>query len=755
MKSLRNLKNRFLNYVVKDRRNPAQNRERVGQNLMLLSIFIFFVFIINFVIIIGTDSKFGVDLSEQASKSYKTTTTVAAKRGTIYDRNGNVLAEDSTTYSIYAIVSKTYVSADNEKLYVQESQYDKVAQILNEKLGIDTQEALKQLKTEGAYQVSFGANGQGLSYTKRLDLEKAFKDAGIKGMAFESTTSRMYPNGIFASEFLGLAQPVENKDGSRSLVGQSGLEASMNTILTGKDGKATYEKDQSGNTLLGTETVTKDAVDGQDVYTTLSAPLQTYLETQMDAFMTASGGTYASATLVNAQTGEILATSQRPTYNADTLEGMSTDGYSWTNMLYENQYEPGSTMKVMLLASAIDNGTFNASETFSNANGLAIEDTTVNDWGINEGVSTGQTMTFAQGFAYSSNVGMTLLEQKMGDTAWSNYLSLFKFGLPTRFGMDGESSGVLSDNAVNIAMSAFGQGISVTQAQMLRAFTAISNDGEMLEPQFVTQIADTTNGTVRSASSEVIGNPVSASAAEQTRNYMVTVGTDPYYGTMYSKTDGGPIIQVGDYNIAVKSGTAQIADTANGGYLEGAHDYIYSVVAMVPAENPKYIMYVTLQQPEQWSNSYYATVVTPVLEEAMSMGDTLTTSVKDTTSSKTKETKYTTGDIIGKNPGDVSTTLRQNLVHPIVLGTGGKIKKVSVASDENLSANQQILILTNDLTVLPDMYGWTKENVKTFADWTGIKITYKGNKSKTVTQQSVKAGTKLSDTDSITITLGD
>ena len=103
MNRLRKLKHLFLNYVVRDRRKPAQNRQHVGQNLMVLSIFIFFVFIINFVVIIGTDSKFGVDLSTQAAKSYNTKTTVAAKRGTIYDRNGNVLAEDSTSYAIYAI----------------------------------------------------------------------------------------------------------------------------------------------------------------------------------------------------------------------------------------------------------------------------------------------------------------------------------------------------------------------------------------------------------------------------------------------------------------------------------------------------------------------------------------------------------------------------------------------------------------------------------------------------------------------------
>ena len=755
MNRLRKLKHLFLNYVVRDRRKPAQNRQHVGQNLMVLSIFIFFVFIINFVVIIGTDSKFGVDLSTQAAKSYNTKTTVAAKRGTIYDRNGNVLAEDSTSYAIYAIVSTSYVSATQEKLYVQDSQFDKVADILKDKLGIEKSDALAQLRTKGAYQVSFGLKGKGITYSVKEELEKAFKDAGIKGMAFEATTSRMYPNGTFASEFLGRAEAVENKkDGSYSLIGQTGLERSLNSLLTGTDGEAIYEKDKNGNTLLGTETITKEAIDGKNIYTTLSAPLQTFLETQMDTFMEQTQGVNASATVVNAKTGEILATTQRPTYNSDTLEGQAKKNYDWVNRLYEAQYEPGSTMKVMLLSAAINNGSFNPNVTYSNANGIKVDDVEINDWSINEGISTGRTMSFAQGFSYSSNVLMTMLEQEMGDKVWSNYLSLYKFGLPTRFGMVGESSGVVSRNSVNIAQSSFGQGISVTQVQMLRAFSAISNNGVMLEPQFIKQVADVNQGTVRTAKKEVIGKPVSKQAASETRNYMISVGTDPEFGTMYNKSEGSPIIKVGNYDVAVKSGTAQVADEKTGTYKVGSNETLNSVVAMVPSDDPQYVMYVTVLEPKTWDNNFYATVVNPVLEEAMSMGDTLDTSVSEG-GGKTDETSYQTGDIIGKSPGETANTLRQNLIHPIVLGVGDKIEKVSVDAKANIKANEQILIMTNDFTELPDMYGWTKKNVETFAKWKGIKVTYKGGKSGTVTKQSVAAGKALSKTKKITITLGD
>lgn len=754
---MKKLMNRFLDYVVKDRRTPNKNRERVGQNLMILAVFLFFVFVINFAIIIGTDTKFGHNLSTEASEVYQKEVTVQAKRGTIYDRNGVALAEDSTTYSIYAIISTSYVSSTGEKLYVKKSQYEKVAEILNEQLGIDKDEVLSQLKQDGLFQVSFGSSGSGLSYSTKSAIETAMDEAGIKGIGFTSTPGRMYPNGVFASQFLGLTQLKENKDGTSSLVGTSGLEAALDDILSGTDGKVIYQKDKNGNLLLGTETTVKQAVDGKDVYTTLSEPLQSYLESQMDIFQNEAQGTYASATVVNAKTGEILATTQRPTYNAQTLDGYSEDNLkTWNTLLYQNYYEPGSTMKVMTLASAIDDGVFNPNEVISTINGITVADTTINDWNVNEGLTSVQYLTYAQGFAWSSNVAMTSLEQKMGNDKWLTYLSRFKFGYPTRFGMLNEDSGLLpSDNEVTVAMSSFGQGIGVTQVQMLRAFTAISNGGVMLEPQFISQIYDPNTNSTRVATSEVVGNPVSEDAADQTLDYMVTVGTDSQYGTLYNRTTGQPYIQVGDYSVAVKSGTAQIAASAEqgGGYLTGDTDYIYSVVAIVPSDDPEFIMYVTLQQPsEQFKAMYWQDVVNPVLERAMMIKDTLTSTAVTGTDT---ETEYTLKDYIGESPGDTAQELRDNLVQPVVVGSGSKIKKMSKKVGSNLSANEQILLWTGDLETVPDMYGWTKENVEKFSKWTGIKITFKGSDSGTVTKQSVESETDIDGVKKITITLGE
>lgn len=742
----------FIDYAVRDRKTPVKNREHVGQNMMILSIFLFFVFIINFVIIIGTDKKFGVNLSEGAKSVYQETVTVQAKRGTIYDRDGIAIAIDSTTYSIYAVLDKSFVSATGEKLYVQPSQFDTVASILNKQLKMKKTDVIKQLKQKGLFQVSFGTTGSGISYSKMTTIRREMEKAKIKGVAFTTSPGRMYPNGTFASELIGLASLNENKDGSKSLVGKTGLESSMNDILSGRDGTITYEKDKNGNTLLGTGKTVKKAVDGKDVYTTISEPIQTFLEAQMDVFQKETKGVLSSATLVNAKTGEILATSQRPSYNADTLEGLNNKDYNWKSALYQNNFEPGSTMKVMTLASSIDDGVFEPNDVYSSVNGLTIADATIQDWNVNEGISTGQYMTYAQGFAFSSNVGMTKLEQKMGGKTWLDYLSKFKFGFPTRFGIGDEESGIFpGDNIVTQAMSAFGQGISVTEIQMLRAFSAIANDGVMLEPKFISKIYDPNNGSYRTSQKEVVGKPVSKRAASETRDYMVTVGTDPVFGTLYSKSTG-PIIKVGDLPVAVKSGTAQIAGENGSGYLDGGlTNYVYSVVAMVPSDNPDFVMYVTIQQPEHWSEMFWQDVVNPVLEEAYLMQETLTEPVPDATSGS----EYKLPDFIGQNPGNTADELRRNLIQPVVLGTGKKIVKVSKSKGTKLTENKQILVLTDKFTTLPDMYGWTKSNVKKFAKWTGIEVKYKGSNSGTVIKQNIEVGKALHKIKKITITLGD
>ena len=741
-------------FAVKNRKSPAENRRIVGKYISLLAVVLFAIFLVNFAVIIGSGSKFGADLVKEAKKVHQTTRTVPAKRGTIYDRNGVPIAEDATSYNVYAVINKKYKSATGKILYVEDSQFNKVAEVFHKYLDMDEAYVKEQLAQPNLTQVSFGAKGNGITYANMMAIKKELKEASVEGIDFTTSPNRSYPNGQFASSFIGLAQLHENEDGSKSLLGTSGLESSLNTILAGTDGIITYEKDRLGNIVPGTEQVSQQTVDGKDVYTTLSSPLQSFMETQMDAFLEKVKGKYMTATLVSAKTGEILATTQRPTFNADTKEGITED-FVWRDILYQSNYEPGSAMKVMTLASSIDNNTFPSGEYF-NSSELKIADVTIRDWDVNDGLTTGGMMTFLQGFAHSSNVGMSLLEQKMGDATWLDYLNRFKFGVPTRFGLTDEYSGQLpADNIVNIAMSAFGQGISVTQTQMLRAFTAIANDGVMLEPKFITALYDPNDQTVRRSQKEIVGNPVSKDAAGQTRTHMVLVGTDPRYGTMYNHSTGKATVNVPGQNVALKSGTAQIADEKNGGYLVGSTNYIFSVVAMNPAENPDFILYVTVQQPEHYSGIQLGEFANPILERASAMKDSLNLlSPAKNLDQVTTESSFAMPSIKDISPGDLAETLRRNIVQPIVVGTGTKIKETSVEEGKNLAPNQQVLLLSDKVEEIPDMYGWKKETAETFAKWLDIELEFEGSGS-VVQKQDVRTNTAIKNIKKIKLTLGD
>ena len=741
-------------FAVKNRKSPAENRRIVGKYISLLAVVLFAIFLVNFAVIIGSGSKFGADLVKEAKKVHQTTRTVPAKRGTIYDRNGVPIAEDATSYNVYAVIDKKYKSATGKILYVEDSQFNKVAEVFHKYLDMDESYVKEQLAQPNLTQVSFGAKGNGITYANMMAIKKDLKDASVEGIDFTTSPNRSYPNGQFASSFIGLAQLHENEDGSKSLLGTSGLESSLNTILAGTDGIITYEKDRLGNIVPGTEQISQKTVNGKDVYTTLSSPLQSFMETQMNAFLEKVKGKYMTATLVSAKTGEILATTQRPTFDADTKEGITKD-FVWRDILYQSNYEPGSAMKVMTLASSIDNNTFPSGEYF-NSSELKIADATIRDWDVNDGLTTGGMMTFLQGFAHSSNVGMSLLEQKMGDATWLDYLNRFKFGVPTRFGLTDEYSGQLpADNIVNIAMSAFGQGISVTQTQMLRAFTAIANDGVMLEPKFITALYDPNDQTVRKSQKEIVGNPVSKDAASQTRTHMVLVGTDPIYGTMYNHSTGKATVNVPGQNVALKSGTAQIADEKNGGYLVGSTNYIFSVVAMNPAENPDFILYVTVQQPEHYSGIQLGEFANPILERASAMKESLNLqSPAKNLDQVTTESSYAMPSIKDISPGDLAEALRRNIVQPIVVGTGTKIKESSVEEGKNLTPNQQVLLLSDKVEEIPDMYGWKKETAETFAKWLDIELEFEGSGS-VVQKQYVRTNTAIKNIKKIKLTLGD
>jgi len=739
--------------VRKSQLTPESNRKRVGKIVFFLSVVLFTVFIFRFVWLITVNRVGDTNIAQMAKSNYLSTVTAHAKRGTIYDRNGQPIALDSSTYTIYAVIDKSQTDSNGHPQFVEKSRYDEVAQFLSDQLGIDKDYALKQLNNPKLSQVQFGSQGSKISAAKMQQMQKDAENKKIVGLGFSSDLARSYPLGNFASQFIGVASPEAGKDGESKLVGTNGLEASYDSILSGEDGVETYQKDALGRPLPGTTKLVKPVKNGQDVYTTLDAPLQQSLENLMNTAVKNSGGKQLYGVLMDAHTGEILASSQRPTFSPTTINSDSKQAnFTWNNLMSQQAYEPGSTMKTFLMASALNSGHVDLNATYTRT--LKAYDVEINDWDWNEkGYFTLPTVaTFAQGFEMSSNVGMSKIEMMMGDKLWDQYLTAFKFGVPTRIGLGGETFGNLpSSNLVSQIQSSFGQGIAVTPIQLLRGWTSFSNEGVMLEPHIVNKIVNTNDNTALQVGKEIIGKPVSSSAVDQVKKLMVGVNTDPLWGTTYGGYAGrpaAPLFTVNGNPMATKSGTAQVA-SPTGGYLEGVNDVLASAVAMYPPQNPDFIFYMYIKLPD---NGISTVTISDVANPLIAQAEARKSQIQATDSSNFPSGKVKLANYVGKESGPTADTLRQQLLAPVVVGKGSKISEQAIASGEEVNTNTRLLLLTDGSPSIPDMYSWTKDQVEQVAKWYDLKITYNGS-GDSVSGQSVSAGQSIKRGQSITINM--
>ena len=703
------LKNKIRRFMEKKNLNPMNNRKKVGIILFATSIGLFFLFAVRFSYIVIGGHVAGTSLAEKTKQLYQGSEVVKAKRGTIYDRNGVALAEDASSYSIKAILSKTYTSGD-KKLYVEEKNFDKIAEILHKNLSIDKKDALNILE-DGAkkelYQVEFGSYGKNISQETKQNIEADMKKEGVAGLYFVDHQARMYPNGVFSSHFIGYAVPDKDENG---LVGKLGLESAYNDILSGKDGKIIYQKDNFQNPLPGTVAEEEKAVDGQDIYTTLDSRLQSYLETLMDQVNEEYQPEELTAVLMKAKTGEILAMGQRPTFNPETMEGLTGKDAIWRNFLVQDSYEPGSTMKVFTTAAAIEEGEFNENETFQSGK-IQVEDATINDHDFGEkGV-----LTMRQALSWSSNVGMVILEQRLGGR-WYNYLQKLGFGQSTHSGLDDEVNGALpTSNIVDRAMSAYGQAVGVTNFQMMKAFTSIANNGTMIQPRYISKVVDPQTGEERTTQTEVLGQPFSKETTEKVREYMRDVVESENYGSAYG------VYSVPGYNVSAKTGTAQIASDT-GGYQTGDTAYLYSIVEMVPSEDPDYVLYLTMKHPKTYDRMALAKIANPLMKRAMDFKET-----EEDTDTETKTEKVSVADYRNLEADVAAADAQKSGLQPVVIGNGKKVQKQSTANGDQLISGEKLILYTGGDKLMPDVTGWSKADIMKLGKILGIEVSFDGD----------------------------
>ncbi len=499
----------------------------------------------------------GQDLTAYHETGTKRSSITEARRGSIFDQQGNPIAMDTTSYSLFAVLRSDWGDTNLVK------DPDVTAKALAKHLGLDRDKILAQLTQNNVYQVEFGNAGQHLS----SETKKAIEAENLPGLVFVSETTRKYVNDVYASHLIGYATAAAKEEdqplSAQVLDGKLGLEAAYNVSLSGQD-----SNQSSSRQLIG-----------KDLHLTLDSRLQNKLEELMSQYQTTYQPEALQAYLVEAKTGKLVAASQRPSFNLNSREGIEAE---WKNLMVEEAYEPGSTIKILTMSVAYDRQLYKQGELYQSGS-IQVYDQVVKDYNK---VGWGQ-ISFEEGLARSSNVAMVNLVNRMGDQEWVKKLGDFGFGKGTDFGLENETTGNFQfDNPVSRIMSGFGQGFSATPIQLLQAYSSIGNQGQMLKVQVVQGLDSSGEFQAR-----VLGKPISKEAANHVLQLMVDTVEKPY-GTAVSFRN--PYVKV-----AAKTGTAEIADPNGSGYLTGANDNYHSVVTFFPADNPKYMLYMAMKRPQQ------------------------------------------------------------------------------------------------------------------------------------------------------------
>ena len=700
-------------------------RFTVGRVLQVAVALVFLVFTARFLYIGISKTVNGQNLSARTKQLYKRNQVIKATRGTIYDRNGLAIAEDSHLYTIYAILDKSSINYKNKPEYVVNK--SETAEKLATVLPMSADKIYRYLNPkQKAFQVQFGTAGSGLTSKQKKKIE-AMKLPGIK---FLATPSRLYPNGNFASHIVGLAQPVyDKKTNAQNLVGTMGIEAYFNKTLTGTDGYRISSVDASEYQMPNGNQVYKPVKNGNNLYLTLDSQLQSYLESHMTDVQKAYDPTSITAVVEDMKTGKILAASQRPTFNPQTKKGLTK---AYRNILVQDTYEPGSAFKVLSFAAVVNSGNYNPNEYFRsgsvNVGGSTIHDWLTSGWG---------TIPFSQAFEHSSNTGFVKLEQKMGAKTWNKYLKKFHIGQKTGITLPGEQPGFISfKTPVDQAITAFGQAVTVNVMQMMQAYSSLANNGQMVKPQLVNKITDSNGKTLKGYEIKKVGSKIYSNKTKKVVLANMKRVLNKQSGT-------GNAYKMGNADIAVKTGTAQIANPKGGGYLKGDSNYIFSVVGVYPTKDPRYCIYLTIKQPHL-AGTTAEKILASIFKPMMSRIITMAKSDNSTTTVSVPNFKNMT-------VAQASAKAKQVGLNLVKVGEKDRITAQGIKSSEKLESGDKIFVYTSGKINCPDMKGWSFNDLHQFSNVSGIKLSIKG--TGTVTSQSVAKGAELKSGEKIKVNL--
>jgi len=536
-------------------RGPTLVRLRIGFVLiaMIVSVFAARLFQLQ-----------GVDAATYVAKARAegvVTVTLPATRGTIEDRNGTPLADSVDGLMLVADPTLTSKHASA------------IATIIARRLHVDYFDLLQRLSKPHTH-FQYVARRVPAAQARAVVAEIA--SHGYQGIDTARDPVRSYPGGDVAANLVGFM----NAEGDAA----EGAELMFDTMLSGKDGSATYEVGGGNRIPLG-ENSTVPARSGHDLKLTIDRDVQWYTQRVLRSAVQGSGGSSGAAVVMDSKTGQLLALADYPTFDANQ-PGLSSDQDLGSRAL-RDVYEPGSVEKVLTTSSLIDAGKVTPDTKISVPAQLRVGDRVIHDYFAHGRIH----LTLTGVIAKSSNIGTVLAASKFTHRQLYDYLRRFGLGQRTDIGVQGESPGVLADwrhwAPLNQDTIAFGQGVAVNAVQMAAAVNVVANGGVYVRPSLVKGEATTSGGDVVGSDTTTEHRVISARAARLTAGMMESV-TNPQTGT-------APVAGIAGYRVAGKTGTAQRVGSRCHCY-NGT--FTVSFAGFAPADKPRFLVYVVVQDPK-------------------------------------------------------------------------------------------------------------------------------------------------------------
>lgn len=521
-------------------------------------------------------------LSSLAESLWSRKLPIGADRGEIYDRKGRVLATNLTTTSLVLIPN-------------QIKNPEEVAQKLSEILNSDYNDMLAHVTKKTSIE-RVHPEGRQLSY----DIASKIEELHFDGVYLVKESKRYYPYNTVLSHVLGYVG-IDNQ-------GLSGLELTYDKYLTGENGAIKYFSDGKGNRLELSE-VYEEPQNGVNLTLTIDLDLQLAAERELDNAVMKYNPEHAIALAMDPNTGEVLAMASRPNFDSNNYQDYDTTTIN-RNLPIWMTYEPGSTFKIMTLASSLEEKTVNLFEdTYYDSGSVSIDGATIHCW-----KSGGHgAQTYLNVVENSCNPGFVSLGNKLGVDKLMSYINKFGFGEKTGIDLNGESSGILFNPSrmgpVELATTSFGQGISVTPIQQVTAVSAVINNGYLYQPYIVKSLEEPETKSIVKLNEPVLRRRVISEESSKLARFALE---------SVVANGSGRNAYIENYRVGGKTGTAQKVE--DGHYLDG--NYILSFVGFMPADEPKIVVYVAIDNPKgvtQYGGVVAAPIAKSILETAISV----------------------------------------------------------------------------------------------------------------------------------------